>query len=61
MPIQKVNYVIKPLNGKKGSEYLVLEVWTNGSVIPQEAVQFALKNLTSLFYQFSCGGQKVTK
>ena len=60
-PIQKVNYVIKSLNGKKGSEYLVLEVWTDGSVIPQEAVQFALKNLTSLFYQFSRGEQKVTK
>jgi len=53
MPIQKVNYVIKSLNAKQGSEYLVLEVWTDGSIIPSEAVQFALKNLTHLFYQFT--------
>jgi DNA-directed RNA polymerase subunit alpha len=53
MPVQKVNYVIKSLNAKQGSEYLVLEVWTNGSVMPEEAVQFGLKNLTHLFYQFA--------
>lgn len=53
MPIQKVNYVIKSLNAKQGSEYIVLEVWTDGSIIPYQAVQFALKNLTHLFYQFT--------
>lgn len=53
MPVQKVNYIIKSLNVKQGSEYLVFEVWTDGSVSPQETVQFALKNLTSLFYQFA--------
>ena len=53
IPVQKVNYVIKSLNVKQGSEYIVLEVWTDGSVSPQETVQFALKNLTSLFYQFA--------
>lgn len=52
-PVHKVNYVIKSLNAKQGSEYLVLEVWTDGSIFPQEAVQFALKNLTQLFYQFA--------
>ena len=53
MPIQKVNYVIKALNAKQGSEYIVLEVWTDGSVLPQETVQFALRNLTHLFFQFA--------
>ena len=53
MPVQKVNYVIKSLNVKQGSEYLILEVWTDGSVSPQETVQFALKNLTHLFFQFA--------
>lgn len=53
MPVQKVNYVIKSLNVKQGSEYIVLEVWTDGSVTPQETVQFALKNITHLFYQFA--------
>jgi DNA-directed RNA polymerase subunit alpha len=52
MPVQKVNYVIKSLNVKQASEYLVLEVWTDGSISPQETLQFALKNLTVLFYQF---------
>ena len=53
MPVHKVNYVIQSLNVKQGSEYLVLEVWTDGSVSPQETVQFALKNLTYLFYEFA--------
>ena len=53
MPAQKVNYTIKSLNAKQGSEYSVLEVWTDGSVLPQETVQFALKNLTNLFFQFA--------
>jgi len=53
MPVQKVNYVIKSLNAKQGSEYLVLEVWTDGSITPYEVVQYALKNLTHLFYQFA--------
>jgi DNA-directed RNA polymerase subunit alpha len=53
MPIQKVNYVIKSLNAKQGSEYIVLEVWTDGSVRPDESVQFALKKLTDLFFRFA--------
>ena len=53
MSILKVNYVIKPLNAKQGSEYIVLEVWTDGSLLPQESVQFGLKNLTNLFFKFT--------
>jgi DNA-directed RNA polymerase subunit alpha len=53
MPIQKVNYGIKSLNAKQGSEYIVFEVWTDGSLLPQEAVDFGLKQLTHLFYQFA--------
>lgn len=53
MPVQKVNYTIKSLDAKQGSEYIVLEVWTDGSVLPQDTVQFALKNLTNLFFQFA--------
>lgn len=59
MPVQKVNYVIQSINVKQGSEYIVLEVWTDGSVSPQETVQFALKNLTSLFYKFATVAQNV--
>lgn len=53
MPIQKVNYGIKSLNAKQGSEYIVFEVWTDGSLLTQEAVDFGLKQLTHLFYQFA--------
>ena len=53
MPIQKVNYGIQSLNAKQGSEYIVFEVWTDGSILPQEAVDFGLKKLTHLFYQFA--------
>ena len=51
-PIRKVNYVIQELDAKQGSEYIVLEVWTDGSVLPDESLQFALKNLTNLFFGF---------
>lgn len=53
MPVQKVNYVIKELDAKKESEYVVLEIWTDGSFLPQDILQFALQNLTQLFYQFT--------
>jgi len=53
MPVQNVNYVIKSLSAKNESEYVVLEVWTDGSIIPQDAVEFALKKLTNLFFQFA--------
>lgn len=53
LPVQKVNYVIKQLNSTQPSEYVVLEIWTDGSVVPQEALQFALKNVTNFFYQFA--------
>mgnify|MGYP003353085333 CR=1 FL=1 len=49
MPVQNVNYVIKSLSANNESEYVVLEVWTDVSIIPQDAVEFALKKLTNLF------------
>lgn len=53
MPVQKVNYVIRTLDEKKGTEDLVLEVWTDGSMNPQDVIQFALKNLTFFFSRFA--------
>jgi len=53
MPVHKVNYIIKELDSKNGSEYLVFEIWTDGSITPQDILQFALKNLTQLFFQFA--------
>lgn len=53
MPVQKVNYVIKSLNSSQGSEYIILEVYTDGSILPHECVQYALKTLTQFFYKFA--------
>lgn len=52
-PVQKVNYLIQELDSKKGSEYISLEIWTDGSIHPTQALQFSLKKLTKLFFHFS--------
>ena len=52
-PIRKVNYVIYELDSKKNSEYLVLEIVTDGSIEPKQALRFAFKQLTKLFYEFT--------
>lgn len=52
-PVRKVNYLIHELDSKKGSEYISLEIWTDGSIHPTQALQFALKKLTKLFFNFS--------
>ncbi len=52
-PVRKVNYVIHELDAKTGSEYVALEIWTDGSLKPNQALQFSLKQLTKLFYEFA--------
>lgn len=52
-PVRKMNYLIHELDSKKGSEYISLEIWTDGSIHPTQALQFALKKLTKLFFNFS--------
>lgn len=37
-PVQRVNVLVEPAKRKPGAERLVLEVWTNGSVSPEDAV-----------------------
>ena len=51
--IRKVNYVIYELDSNKNSEYLALEIVTDGSIEPKEALRFAFKQLTKLFYEFT--------
>lgn len=52
MPVKKVNYLTKDIRSSENliQEQLVLEVWTNGSINPQEAVSQAGKILTELLY-----------
>jgi DNA-directed RNA polymerase subunit alpha len=37
-PVQRVNFHVEPAKREAGGERLVLEIWTNGSVSPEDAV-----------------------
>nr|YP_009395440.1 RNA polymerase a-subunit [Polysiphonia infestans]ARW64420.1 RNA polymerase a-subunit [Polysiphonia infestans] len=52
MPAKKFNYTIeeKKINVSNIKEKLFLEVWTNGSISPQEAISQGAKILTQLFH-----------
>ena len=52
-PVRKVNFLIEPSSLREGSnqEKLILEVWTNGSVSPIEAVS---QSAAILIEQFGC-------
>jgi DNA-directed RNA polymerase subunit alpha len=43
-PVERCNYTVEPASsGSSGLEKLVLEVWTNGGVTPQESIGIASK------------------
>nr|YP_010619525.1 RNA polymerase a-subunit [Xiphosiphonia pinnulata]WAX03538.1 RNA polymerase a-subunit [Xiphosiphonia pinnulata] len=52
MPAKKFNYRVeeKKINNTTITEKLFLEVWTNGSISPQEAISQGAHILTSLFH-----------
>nr|YP_010197646.1 RNA polymerase subunit alpha [Gracilaria flabelliformis subsp. simplex]UAD86062.1 RNA polymerase subunit alpha [Gracilaria flabelliformis subsp. simplex] len=52
MPATKFNYIVeeKKISPTLIQEKLSLEVWTNGSLSPQEAISQAAQVLTNLFY-----------
>jgi DNA-directed RNA polymerase subunit alpha len=53
IPIIKVNYILKKYNlpkFKKQKEQIILEVWTNGSLHPKQAIQYSVKKLIQLFF-----------
>ncbi len=51
MPVQKVNYSVEDarVDGSVQKDRLILEIWTNGSVNPQEALSAAASILVELF------------
>ena len=51
MPVQKVNFKIKNVfeTFENTSERLILEIWTNGSILPEEAVKSAIQIIITLF------------
>ena len=55
IPVIKVNYMLKKYNlpkFKKTKEQIVLEIWTDGSVHPKQAIQYSVKKLIQLFFYF---------
>uniref|UniRef100_A0A452YMF7 DNA-directed RNA polymerase n=2 Tax=Triticinae TaxID=1648030 RepID=A0A452YMF7_AEGTS len=53
MPVRNVNYSIFSCgNGNEKHEILFLEMWTNGSLTPKEALYEASRNLIDLFLPF---------
>lgn len=59
-PVQKVNYAVEDTRGGQSSEMdrLVLEVWTDGSIRPEEAIQEASKILIDSLKLFSGLGEE---
>ena len=51
MPVRKVNYSVEETRGESNipKDRLLLEVWTNGSLSPQEALSSAASILVDLF------------
>ncbi|PPS45215.1 DNA-directed RNA polymerase subunit alpha [Chroococcidiopsis sp. TS-821] len=51
MPVRKVNYSVEDarVDGSLQKDRLILEIWTNGSVTPQEALSSAANILVDLF------------
>nr|YP_009312947.1 RNA polymerase a-subunit [Helminthora furcellata]SCW21201.1 RNA polymerase a-subunit [Helminthora furcellata]SCW24061.1 RNA polymerase a-subunit [Helminthora furcellata] len=52
MPAKKFNYVVEEIriDPQKVQEKLLIELWTNGSLSPQEALSQGATILTNLFY-----------
>jgi DNA-directed RNA polymerase subunit alpha len=55
MPVKKFNYTVqeKRINSKLIQEKLLLEIWTNGSLSPQQAISEGSQILASLFHQLT--------
>ncbi|TVR10306.1 MAG: DNA-directed RNA polymerase subunit alpha [Phormidium sp. GEM2.Bin31] len=51
MPVRKVNYTVEDarIGGSLDKDRLILEIWTNGSISPQEALSQAAQILVELF------------
>lgn len=51
MPVKKFNYIVKEkrINSQLIQEKLILDLWTNGSLSPQQAISEGSKILTNLF------------
>nr|YP_010504032.1 RNA polymerase alpha subunit [Chrysosplenium hydrocotylifolium]UXE32581.1 RNA polymerase alpha subunit [Chrysosplenium hydrocotylifolium] len=59
MPVRNANHSIHSYgNGNENQEILFLEIWTNGSLTPNEALHEASRNLINLFIPFLHGEEE---
>ncbi len=60
-PVKKVKYNIEPTRVGQETDYdrLVLEVWTNGGLSPQEAVESAAEIMEKHFAKFVAQGEEI--
>ncbi len=49
MPVQQVNYLIQPSEIWPDEHKIILEIWTNGSLHPRQALALACKQLIRVF------------
>jgi DNA-directed RNA polymerase subunit alpha len=49
MPVQQVNYLIQPSEIWPDEHKIILEIWTNGSLHPRQALAIACKQLIRVF------------
>jgi DNA-directed RNA polymerase subunit alpha len=52
-PVTRVNYKIEATRVGRATDFdkLILEIWTDGTIEPKEALKFAAKNLVAYFMQ----------
>jgi DNA-directed RNA polymerase subunit alpha len=63
MPVRKVNYTVEDarVGGALGKDRLILDIWTNGSLSPQEALSQAASVLVDLFYPLKDASFRATE
>lgn len=52
-PIRQVNFTIHKLSNFQNQEYISIEILTDGSIHPKEALDISLEKLTKVFYGFA--------
>jgi len=57
-PVQKANFGIHQIPTLDSQEYISFEIWTNGSITPKNALDYALEKLTRMFYDFTILNKK---
>ena len=60
-PVKQVNFGIHQMANQLNDEYISFEIWTDGSITPKDALDYALEKLTRIFYDFTSFNKKSSK